>query len=72
MAKRIIWSNRAQQDRKEILAYWIDRNKSKTYSLKLNQLFIQAVNLLSEHPLIGEKTEIENIRIKIVRDYYIT
>ena len=72
MAKRIIWSYRAQQDRKEILAYWISRNKSKTYSIKLNSLFIEAIELLSVHPLIGKKTEIENVRIKIVRDYFIT
>ncbi|MBK9257127.1 MAG: type II toxin-antitoxin system RelE/ParE family toxin [Saprospiraceae bacterium] len=69
MAKKIIWTVSAQFDRKEIFAYWNERNKSKTYSLKLNELFIEATELLALHPLTGRSTTIENIRVKIVRDY---
>lgn len=70
MAKRkIIWTTRANIERKEILEYWIGRNKSITYSLKLNKLFINSVNRLSENPLIGRKTDFEDVRVKIVRDY---
>lgn len=71
MVKQIIWSLRAQDDRKEILSYWNNRNKSNAYSKKLNQLFKEAVKLISEFPQIGRPTDIENIRIKIVRDYLI-
>ena len=39
MAKRLIWSPVAREIRKEILQYWILRNKSKRYSQKLNILF---------------------------------
>ena len=53
----------------EILDYWIRRNKSKTYSIKLNKLFIDGLKKVSESPTIGRKTEFENVRIKIVRDY---
>jgi len=52
MAKQIIWSLRAQNDRKEILGYWIERNKSNTYSKKLNFLFKEAVKLVAKHPKI--------------------
>lgn len=71
MASKIIWSLLAQENRKAILKYWMDRNKSNTYSLKLNQIFENSVDLISKFPLIGVKTNIENVRIKFVRDYRI-
>ena len=71
MAKRVIWTKNAQKDRKEIFEYWNERNKSKIYSKKLNTLFNHSVNLLKSRPEIGKKTDIENVRIKIVRDYLI-
>ena len=71
MAKQIIWSLNAQQNRKEIFLYWNNRNKSKTYSKKLNRLIKGAVKLISEFPQIGRPADLENIRIKIVRDYLV-
>jgi plasmid stabilization system protein ParE len=67
--KQVIWSIKAQQDRVAILEYWIERNKSKTYSKKLFVLFNQAADLISEHPKIGMPTNYGNVRFKIVRDY---
>jgi len=69
MAKQIIWSLRAQKDKKEILKYWLLRNKSNRYSKKLNQLFKDAIQLLQEHPYIGRPTNDDSIRVKIVKDY---
>lgn len=69
MAKKIIWTFRAQQDRKEVLHYWKKRNQSNTYSKKLNQLFKQALSLVSAHPKIGCFTDVENVRVKLVKDY---
>ncbi len=71
MAKRKInWTEKANLERKEILEYWINRNKSKTYSIKLNKLFIEAMKLVSQFPTIGRRTNFgENVRLKIVRDY---
>ena len=57
MAKQIIWSKRAQTDRKEILKYWNKRNKSNTYSKKLNGLFKEAVRLISQYPEIRKFTD---------------
>jgi plasmid stabilization system protein ParE len=72
MAKRkIIWTAKANFERKEILEYWIERNKSKAFSIKLNRLIIEDLKLLSSNPKIGKKTEIENVRVKIIRDYLI-
>ncbi|MEQ8546838.1 MAG: type II toxin-antitoxin system RelE/ParE family toxin [Cyclobacteriaceae bacterium] len=69
MALKIIWSPLAQQKRKEILIYWEERNSSKQYSRKLNALFIKATELLSRYPKTGRKTDIDGVRVKIVRDY---
>ena len=71
MAKEVIWSFRAQRDRIEILNYWKERNKSKTYSIKLNALFEQTINLISEFPEIGRIVNIRGIRVKTIRDYSI-
>ncbi|MFC0344207.1 type II toxin-antitoxin system RelE/ParE family toxin [Epilithonimonas hispanica] len=71
MAKRKInWTEKANLERKEILQYWITRNKSKRYSVKLNKLFGETLKKTAENPMIGRKTDFnENIRVKIVRDY---
>ncbi len=71
MAKRKInWTEKANFERKEILQYWINRNKSKRYSIRLNKLFVETIKKTAENPMIGRKTDFdENIRVKIVRDY---
>jgi toxin YoeB len=68
MAKKIIWTLKAQQERKEILHYWRIRNQSNSYSKKLNELFKQSILLVSTHPNIGRPTDIEDVRVKLVRD----
>lgn len=57
MAKEVVWSLRAQKERKEILEYWRLRNKSNTYSKKLNQLFKESVKIITDFPQIGKPTE---------------
>jgi len=71
MVKQVIWSIQAQNDRKQILEYWRQRNKSNQYSKKLNNLFKEAVTLITEYPQIGRVTDDSQARIKIVRDYLI-
>lgn len=71
MAWRIIWSLLAQSQRREILDYWNNRNKSKAYSKKLNQLFREAVQLIGEYPQIGKLTNDGKARVKIVKHYLI-
>jgi addiction module RelE/StbE family toxin len=71
MAWKIIWSPRAQTDRRAIFTYWNNRNKSTSYSKRLNTLFKEAVALIGQHPEIGKPTDLERTRAKIVRDYLI-
>ena len=69
MARQITWTFTAQQERRKILEYWVKRNKSKIYSRKLNKLIISALLDVSKNPLIGRKTDLLNIRVKIVKEY---
>ena len=71
MVKKVIWSQSAQNDRKQILAYWKKRNKSNAYSLKLFALFKDSVSTISIYPEFGKATEKKNIRFTIVKDYLI-
>ncbi len=69
MARRIIWTKIAQEDRKQIFEYWNNRNKSKEYSKKLQSLFKESLLLVKNNPSIGKKSDLKDVRIKIVRDY---
>jgi len=71
MAYQIVWTEKANTERQHILQFWIEHNKSKVFSLKLDKLFITALRDLSKKPTIGRKTEFENVRVKIVREYLI-
>jgi toxin YoeB len=69
MAKQVIWSLRAQNDRKEILKFWREKNKSDTYSEKLDLRFREAINIIKDFSKIGKQTDDSKARVKIVADY---
>ncbi|WP_408733668.1 type II toxin-antitoxin system RelE/ParE family toxin [Mucilaginibacter sp.] len=71
MAAKVVWSVRAQRERFEILEYWINRNKSKTYSRKLYQLFRIGMKKVAEMPEAGIPTENPDVRFKIIKDYIV-
>ncbi|HAY3540584.1 type II toxin-antitoxin system RelE/ParE family toxin [Elizabethkingia anophelis] len=68
-ARKIIWTQKANIERRDILEYSIDRNKSKKFSIKLNKLIVGTIKQIAENPGIGRKTNLENVRVKIIRDY---
>ena len=57
MTKQVIWSLKAQNDKKVILNYWRQRNKSNTYSKKLNELFKESIRIIIDFPQIGKVTD---------------
>lgn len=71
MAKRIVWSEDAVNDKIQIYSYWNNRNKSTIYSRKLDRLFKDTIKSINEMPSLGRKTNIENIKRIIARDYFI-
>ena len=66
---KIIWSHRANIKLYKFLEFYIERNKSKTYSVKLYNKFNKELKLLHKHPEIGIKTELDAVRGLIVGDY---
>ena len=71
MARKVIWTLRAQNDRIRIVEYWNDRNKSTAYSNKLNSLIKQTLKLLGQYPYLGKSTDIDQVRLKILKNYLI-
>ena len=72
MAKRkIVWSNRAKKRLYGIFEFYIERNKSKTYSTKLYRLIHKEVKILFKFLEIGLKTTEDTTRGLIVDDYII-
>ncbi|MBK7764316.1 MAG: type II toxin-antitoxin system RelE/ParE family toxin [Bacteroidetes bacterium] len=71
MAKQIVWAEQSKNDVQNIFAYWNQRNKSKAYSKRLNQLIEEAVNTISEHPTIGKLSGYGNVRFGILKPYLI-
>ncbi len=71
MAKRLKWTEFSKSQRKDILEYWNNRNKSKEYSRKLNKLFDKIALMILEHPEIGVKINGSEYRGRLIKDYYI-
>ncbi len=71
MARRIVWTRRAQTERIEILSFWKEHNQSSTYSKKLNDLIKKSLQIISRHPMIGKPTQIKNVRVKVLSNYLI-
>jgi addiction module RelE/StbE family toxin len=67
--RKIIWSHRAKIKLYEILAYYIERNQSKTYSQKIYRKFNSELRKLLKYPDLGIKSEIESVRGLIVGNY---
>ena len=70
MAGEIIWSPKAKSELIEILEYWVNRNKSNVYSLKLNQLIQEQLIFILEFPKIGRKTDIKTFMLKLSEIIY--
>ena len=71
MAKRIIWTDRADKAFTKILEFYVERNGSKTYSRKLNKEVQILLSVISKQPHIWIKTEKEGFRVFIRGNYKI-
>jgi len=72
MAKyKVEWSIEARLDLLDVLNFYIVRNKSASYSKKLNSKINKSIKLISKHPLIGVQSDIETVRALITGDYQI-
>ncbi|BCB95198.1 hypothetical protein JZK55_01200 [Dissulfurispira thermophila] len=59
MAKRVVWSLNAKNERRQILEYWHLRNGNKNYSRKLSREFNDAVKYISQYNYMGRKIDMK-------------
>lgn len=71
MAKRIVWTLQAKDDRREILTYWFERTGNKKYSQKLAYQFRETVKYIATHNYLGRATDIESVRVAVSGNYLI-
>ncbi len=65
MAKRIVWTEKADLIFTKILKFYIDRNSSKEYSRKLNKEIRVYLEILAKQPFIGRKVNDDDIHVAI-------
>jgi plasmid stabilization system protein ParE len=71
VARRIVWTSLAKLQLKDIFEYFNFRNKSKSYSFKLNTLIQTELKILLKQPNIGKKTDSINVRGLLIENYYV-
>lgn len=72
MAKiKIFWTKTAVHQRNHIFEYWNERNKSTTYSKKLNHKIKERISILITNPEIGKITFLSNYRAISLGNYSI-
>lgn len=64
MAKRTVkWTRTADIQFIGILEYWVNRNKSNTYSKKLIKVVNERTKLIAKTPFIYKQTDFKNTRV---------
>ena len=63
MAKRkIVWTETAAKQRREILRYWTERNKSTSYAEKLIEIIAKHLKVISKNPEAYKESQIDEVR----------
>lgn len=72
MAKRyVIWTRTADIQFIGILEYWVNKNKSNTYSKKLVKLVSERTKQIAEQPLIFKATNVKDNRVASLGNFSI-
>jgi len=69
--RRIVWAAFAKESKYTIFLYWNQRNKSTSYSRKLNVLFQEALKQVVKFPESSLESDNFNIRLKIASHFEI-
>lgn len=65
MVRRIRWTSRADSIFTEILEFYCNHIKSKSYSRKLTGEIDETLNLIAIYPFLGMSSDIKNTRVMI-------
>ena len=69
MARKVIWMPRAIDERRQIMQYWLDRNKSFQYPRKLNNTINQTIKIIQQYPNSGIAVNKDNVRVIHIKNY---
>ena len=69
MALRVLWTERAVQERNAILDFYRKRNGSVYYSQELLRHFRNSLRLAADQELLGKLTDVSGVRCLFVVDY---
>jgi len=61
--KKIVWTETAARQRRSILEYWLQRNQSDGYPLKLLRLSNEKANQIAANPMLYKKADFPNMRV---------
>lgn len=72
MVERAVrWTETAALQRREILKYWTDRNKSTLYSEKLIKLISEKIKMILQNPISFKLTDFPNTRVSALGHFSI-
>jgi len=72
MAKRkIVWTQTAARQRRNILEYWVNRNKSNAYSIKLLRLSNEKTKVIGQNPKLFRLTDYPQTHMAAMSHYSI-
>ncbi|MEQ8904976.1 type II toxin-antitoxin system RelE/ParE family toxin [Ekhidna sp.] len=69
MVKEVVWTQTAYSQKIEVYEYWNKKNGSSSFSEKLEKTINDAIDLIKKFPQLGVKTQLKNVRIKIIKNY---
>lgn len=61
--KKIIWTETAARQRRSILDYWLQRNQSPTYPLKLLRLSSEKAEQIAANPQLYKMADFPDTRV---------
>ena len=68
--RKVVWSKRAETELRQVLEFYIDRNQSNKYSLRLLNEVEKATGLLSSFPYLGKISD-NGQTLVIVKDKFL-
>lgn len=72
MAQRnVVWTRTADIQLVGILEYWVKRNKSNLYSIKLVKLVAEKTQQIAKTPFIYKLTDYKDTRVATLKNYSI-
>ncbi|WP_312822371.1 type II toxin-antitoxin system RelE/ParE family toxin [Epilithonimonas sp.] len=67
---KIIWTQRAKNELDDTCNFWINKNKSNTYSEKLLDETLRKINIILENPKIGVESKKRKLRRVLVLENF--